>query len=210
MKNFIKTFFGMLAMIIAFASCSKSDDFSKLVEEQRIKDSIENARIENLKKEQAPQLKSFAIKNFTNPKLDTATGIWYDLIAEGDDASYAYQISSGGYLLYPTAVVNYKVNLLNGSDKGTLVDESKEGSPATFTINKERVILFWQFAFFPKKLSFQGKEVNIGGLTVKGLKKGSKIKAVAPSPFGYDQVVKDKVPANSPLYSEIEVISISN
>ncbi|MGJ1324292.1 FKBP-type peptidyl-prolyl cis-trans isomerase [Sphingobacterium faecium] len=210
MKNFTKTLFAMLAIIIAFASCSKSDDFSKLVEEQRIKDSIENARIENLKKEQAPQLKSFAIKNFTNPKLDTATGIWYDLIAEGDDASYAYQISSGGYLLYPTAVVNYKVNLLNGSDKGTLVDESKEGSPATFTINKERVILFWQFAFFPKKLSFQGKEVNIGGLTVKGLKKGSKIKAVAPSPFAYDQNSNEKVPKNSPLYSEIEVVSISN
>lgn len=210
MKNFTKIFFGMLAIIIALASCSKSDDFSKLAEEQRIKDSIENARIQNLLKEQAPQLKSFAIKNFTNPKLDTATGIWYDLIAEGDDASYAYQISSGGYLMYPTAVVNYKVNLLNGADKGNLVDESKEGSPATFTINRDRIILFWQFAFFPKKLSFQGNEVNIGGLTLKGLKKGSKIKAVAPSPFGYDQVAKDKVPANSPLYSEIEVLSISN
>jgi FKBP-type peptidyl-prolyl cis-trans isomerase FkpA len=208
MKNFTKIFFGMLAIIIALASCSKSDDFSKLAEEQRIKDSIENARIQNLLKEQAPQLKSFAIKNFTNPKLDTATGIWYDLIAEGDDASYTYQFYSNGTLIFPTVVTKYKVNLLNGADKGTLVDESKEGSPATFTLNG--VISAWKIAFFPKKMSFQGREANIGGLTAKGLKKGGKIKFVAPSPFGYDQVAKDKVPANSPLYSEIEVVSINN
>lgn len=208
MKNFTKILFGMLAMIIALASCSKSDDFSKLAEEQRIKDSIENARIQNILKTQAPQLKSFAMKNFTNPKLDTAKGIWYDLITEGEDASYTYQFQSNGALVFPTAVTKYKVTLLNGENQGTLVDESKEGTPATFTI--DRVIAAWQIAFFPKKMSFQGKDVNVGGLTIKGLKKGSKIKIVAPSYFGYDQTVKDKVPANSPLYSEIEVVSISN
>jgi len=206
MKNFTKTLCAMLAMIIALASCSKSDDFSKLAEEQRIKDSIENERIQNILK--TPQLKSFALKNFTNPKLDTAKGIWYDLITEGEDASYSYQFQSNGALVFPTAVTKYKVTLLNGENQGTLVDESKDGTPATFTL--DRVIAAWQIAFFPKKMAFQGKEVNVGGLTIKGLKKGSKIKIVAPSYFGYDQTVKDKVPANSPLYSEIEVVSISN
>ncbi|AIM38756.1 hypothetical protein KO02_20185 [Sphingobacterium sp. ML3W] len=207
MKNFTKILFGMLAVIIAFASCSKSDDYAKVAEEQRIKDSINNARIERIKAEQAPQLKSFAIKSFANPKIDSATGIWYDLIAEGEADSYTYQFYSDGRLIFPITTVNYKVTLLNGENIGALVDESKEGTPARFSTGN--VIPFWQLAFFPKKLSFQGQEINIGGLTLKGLKKGSKIKVVAPSPYGYDETANEKVPKNSPLYSEIEVISIN-
>ncbi|UIR56236.1 FKBP-type peptidyl-prolyl cis-trans isomerase [Sphingobacterium sp. SRCM116780] len=206
MKNFTKILFALLAVIIAFASCNKSDDFDKLAEEQRIKDSINNARIQKLIKDQAPQLKLFATKNFVNPKLDSTTGIWYDLIAEGEEASYTYQFNSNGSLMFPTVVTKYKVNLLNGQDKGALVDESKDDTPATFSV--AQVIPAWQIAFFPKKMSYNSKDINIGGLTSKGLKKGSKIKFVAPSPYGYDATVKDKVPANSPLYSEIEVTSI--
>ncbi|MGO3306332.1 MAG: FKBP-type peptidyl-prolyl cis-trans isomerase [Sphingobacterium sp.] len=49
----------------------------------------------------------------------------------------------------------------------------------------------------------------MAGLTTEGLRKGSVIKFVTPSPWAYDAKELEKIPANSPLYFEMEVVDIS-
>ncbi|GHE23844.1 FKBP-type peptidyl-prolyl cis-trans isomerase [Sphingobacterium griseoflavum] len=202
MKILIKLTFALIA-IATFSSCSKNSDldYQKVLEEQRIKDSINNARIEKILKEQAPTVKAFADQNMVDAKLDTATGIWFQVITEGDEASYTYKVLNNS-LIYPTITAKYKGTLLNG----TVFDQSEAGKDFTFPLMN--VIGAWQLAFFPKAITFNGNTYKIGGLTTSGLKKGAKIKIVTPSPWAYDARDSEKIPANSPLYFELEVVDI--
>ncbi len=189
--------------VATFSSCSKNNDldYEKALEEQRIQDSINNARIQKLLKEQAPAIKAFADANLVNAKLDTATGIWYQLILAGDDASYTYKVMNN-LLVAPIITAKYKGTLLDG----TVFDQSPTDKDFTSSLNN--VIGAWQLAFFPKTITFNGNNYKIGGLTASGLKKGGKIKFVTPSPWAYDAKASDKIPANSPLYFELEVVDL--
>ena len=62
----------------------------------------------------------------------------------------------------------------------------------------------WQIAFFPKKIG----DLNLGGLTVKGLSKGTKIRIITPSYWAYQNMSNSKIPANSSLDFTIEVVDI--
>ena len=50
--------------------------------------------------------------------------------------------------------------------------------------------------------------MKLGGLTEKGLQKGSKIHIMAPSLYGYQNQAVGTIPANSPLDFVIEVTDI--
>lgn len=211
-----KTFqvFGFIALIaIAFTSCKSNDfDFEKAKEEQRIKDSIEFARINKLLEEQAPELEAFAKAHFVNPVFDDSTGMWFEILAPGDDNSYNYSINSQG-IVAPNITVAYTGTLLNGK----VFDETgldEKGEKVTREFNLGNMIKAWHWAFLPKSFKSNGQEIKTVGITAKGLKKGSKIRFVTPSPWAYDRNArKDKdgvetIPANSPLYFEVEVTAI--
>jgi len=209
MKNVLKLIAIGLVGTFIFASCNKGSDFDyeKLQEEQRIKDSIENARVQKHIKDQAPALKAYATANFTNPILDTASGIWYDVITEGDQSSYTYRFSQQG-IVAPEVTVKYKGQLLNG----TVFDQTEADKSTTMSLG--RAIFAWQRMFVPKSISVNNQDYPTNmGVTPKGLKKNSKVKFVTPSPWAYDETEikkegKPTIPANSPLVFEIEVVDI--
>ncbi|MGK9118477.1 FKBP-type peptidyl-prolyl cis-trans isomerase [Olivibacter jilunii] len=207
MKHTNKILFLLFGVLIAFSACNKTD-FDELQREQERQDSIERARIEKLIAEQTPLLKAYVEDKWENPIRDTATGIWYEVLNPGQSDSYTYKRSSTGQIVVPTVEVKYKGQLLNG----TVFDETNDSlaNKKTFKTNLAQVIPAWQIAFLPRQIPYNGQNYPAGGLTANGLKKGSKIRFVTPSPWAYDEESRDKIPANSPLVFEIEVVDIND
>lgn len=211
MKHLNKLCLLTLGAIILFSACNKTD-FDELAREQKRQDSIEEARIKNLIKEQAPLLKAYVenpSNGWTNPILDTSRGIWYEILTRGQEDSYTYKRNGSGQIIAPTAEVKYKGQLLNG----TIFDQTDEQSTSkkTFTFSlAQDIIPAWKIAFLPQKIPYNGQDYAVGGLSLTGLKKGSKIRFVTPSPWGYDTETRPQIPANSPLVFEIEVVNISD
>jgi FKBP-type peptidyl-prolyl cis-trans isomerase FkpA len=102
----------------------------------------------------------------------TASGLYYILDKQG--GANAPNINS-------VVVANYKGYLTDG----TVFDESKTGSPATFAL--KAVIPGWQ-----------------EGLQLIGVK--GKIKLLIPSALGYGSTAKTSIPANSVLIFDIELV----
>jgi len=222
MKHLNKVLFLVLAAVIAFTSCSKSnnDDYEKYIKEEQRKDSIERARVKKLIAEQAPGLKDYvmdAANGWTKPLIDTATGIWFELENAGNVDAYKYKLVASNnqlYIQYPKVEVHYTGNLLNG----TQFDATKADTPAKFQLGYSvvnnmlipNVIDAWHRAFLPQKITFGTQDYNTGGLTLKGLQPGSIIRIAAPSVYGYDATAKGSIPANSPLVFRIEVIKVED
>lgn len=203
MKNLFKAFLLLTISLAVLASCSKSDDYDyeKAQEQQRIQDSLNNVRVQKLLVEQAPELEKFAKEKFDSPILNDSSGIWYEVTEPGEGPLFQYIVSNNG-INAPTVTVKYKGTLLDG----TVFDETKDGKPAEFSLGG--LIHAWQLAFLPEKIRYNGNDYPVNGLTKDGLRKGSKIRFVTPSPWAYDASTREKIPANSPLYFEIEVIDI--
>ncbi|TYR35001.1 peptidylprolyl isomerase [Sphingobacterium phlebotomi] len=211
MNNLSKLLFFFVLATMGFTSCSKSDDNgTDWAEEQRIRDSINNARIEALLEEQAPILKDFAEERLPGAVLDDSTGIWFKIHEPGEEGSYSYRLVPGSMgrlsLSNPTVKVKYVGKLLNGDvfDETTADDPKKE----TFSSPLGSLIVAWNYAFYPKEIRLNGNDYKIGGLTEKGLQKGAIIEFVAPSPYCYDNAASDDIPADSPLHFYIEVVDI--
>lgn len=205
MKKILKTLVLTLAVGTFFASCNKDTDNS-WYEEQELLRKKEIARIDSTLKAQAPLLKTYAEENFTNPTLDDSTGFWFEILTPATDQSYQYTLTSSGNWVTPIASVKYKGELMNG----TVFDEPSQ--PISMNIvqssqSQNGLIPAWVIAFRPKKITFNGTEFNTG-LIEGGLKKGHKIRFIAPSPYCYDNISRDKIPANSPLVFTIEVLDI--
>ena len=197
----------IFGLFLGLSACNNTD-FDQLQAEQNRQDSLERARIQKLLDEQAPLLEAYVhTQGWTNAILNKDRGIWYEVLNVGTNDSYAYKINYNGTvpaLVYPNIEVMYKGELLDG----TPFDETADGKTATLSLN--RVLLAWQLAFFPKSIYGNGQNNSVGGLTEKGLQKGAKIRFVTPSPWAYDAEVQDKIPANSPLVFEIEVVNITD
>lgn len=196
MKQIYALFLLLALASTSLVSCNKNDDYDKYLdlqeqEKQRIKEQIAL---------QKPLLAEYAKQHFENAKLDSNTGIWFEVLSPGDNNSYSYAYNTEG-LIFPNIKVAFKGELLNG----TVFEEATVTTPKIFGLKSR--IPAWQFAFFPYKIG----EYTIAGLTTTGLKKGSKIRFITNSIYGYDQLTSiEKVPANSPLIFTIEVLDISN
>lgn len=201
MKNLFGKLFVVLTIAVGFAACNDNDDW---YEEQLRQQELNQKRIDSTLNAQKPILQAYAMEHFENPVMNDSTGIWFDLIEAGDDDSYEYMIN-GQQIVVPTVTVKYKGELMNG----TVFDQTADDKTANFLIGRN-VIPAWQIAFLPKSINYNGSDVPIVGLTENGLKKGSKIKFIAPSPYCYDNNAREKIPANSPLVFEIEVVDIKN
>ncbi len=209
MKNITKFLMGFLCLGMIFTSCSKDNiDYDAINEKIR----QEQIRQYKTKKQQAQAIEDYAKANFTAPKFSSdSIGIWYEVINEGTGDPFDYA--------NPAKVsVNYKGELI---DK-TVFAATKEGTPANYsdlriTYNETAQGQFlgacWFFAFLPESVNSNGTENKLLGLLPKGLKKGSKIRLITPSVWGFDNrdyKIGDgpTIPANSPLVYEIEVVTI--
>lgn len=195
MKNFKISLIALLA-VVSVSSCMKDDN-------NYVDDSAaQRARIDSTLRAQKSILAEYAQENFENPVYNDSLQMWYEVITPATDNSFEYVIS--GYSFVPvTATVKYKGELLNG----TVFDESSTAT--AMTIGRGNWIQAFERAFWPKKVTVNSVDFY-PGLTPDGLKKGQKIRFVAPSPWCYDTVVKDKIPANSPLVFTIEVVDIKS
>lgn len=116
--------------------------------------------------------------------------IWYQYeeLNTGEDLyDYTYDDNT---LRWPRVKVNYVGRLLDG----TVFDEGED----TF-FDLQTLVGSWHVVFFP------GAQ---GGLLEKGLQVGDKIRFVMPSYWGFGPEAQPKIPANSPLDFEIEVLEL--
>ncbi|MCL4639376.1 MULTISPECIES: FKBP-type peptidyl-prolyl cis-trans isomerase [Olivibacter] len=211
MKHTNKILFLLFGVLIAFSACNKTD-FDEIRREQERQDSIRQARIRKVLAEQEPILRAYVQdpdNGWTNPRRSDSTGIWYEVLEPGQSDSYTYKLNSIGQIVAPTIEVKYKGQLLNG----TVFDQTSDSlaNKKTFKTNLgSNIIPAWVYAFIPSSFTYNGQNMPTFGLTSSGLKKGSKIRFVTPSPWGYDDKANEKIPANSPLVFEIEVVDIND
>ena len=149
-------------------------------------------------------ISEYVATNIPDATFQESTGIWFEVLAEGEPDSYQYKfVNKGNSLEAPIVRVKYKGVLLDGTQFDAVSDN--EG----MRMSLSGVIAAWQYSFFPKEIfNDTGELVEVGGLTPGGLKKGSKIRFVTPSLWAYREYGQGKVPANAPLDFTIEVLEI--
>ena len=178
--------------VFAISSCSKDSNDDGLADYEANK-----KRIEALLKEQAPILKEYAEENFgENAKMDSATGIWYEVVEQASDSTFEYT-ATGNSWVPVNATINYKGELLDGTEFDAQDDQAMD-------INN--VIAAWLQIFYPKNSNPNA----FSGILPDGLLVGNKIRFVAPSPYCYDNKVSEKIPADSPLVFTVEVLKLKN
>ncbi len=190
--NFIKQLFCLTIIISLFTACTK---------ESNVFDPI--AQFESEK----PIIKSYVNSNYPEMTLNDTTGIWFEIVDEGMPNSYEYKVvdTTNMYgqtvkaLRMPTITVRYTGKLISDN---SVFDSNTTTAGLTSKLNN--LIGAWQLAFIPKDIG----EFKFGGLTPSGLQIGSKIRIVTPSYYGYGASQQGKIPANSPLFFEIEVVNI--
>lgn len=190
-------FLGITAITLFIVSCSKNDDTPIFDDDAQFKaDSV--------------ALKNYVDNKFPDAQYDSLTGIWYEILAEGE-GNYQYKIvdTLNAKFLKFTPTVKYIGKLLSGS----IFDQTETDKTTTFEILtntgyyypfESTIIPAWTFAFAPKQIG----DLKLSGLTEKGLQKGAKIHIIAPSRWTYGNRATGKIPANSPLDFVIEVVDI--
>lgn len=223
----MKNLFSVLAIITflgaSFTSCNKDDfDYDKSIQDSKKQeeklDSIftsQKSLIENyVQTNFGPTAKEDTIKYYyTYLDKSIKRGLWYEILSEPTSNTFEYkgQVVSSYYGSYYTAILpkvklKYTAKLLNG----TVVASDIVGTPydlATLpstTLNKA-----WEFAFVPYSIQYNGKAQVTYGLTKDGLKQGSKIRVITPSPWAFGGTASEKIPANSILIYEFEVLEIN-
>ncbi len=186
---------GIAAIAFFFASCNKSDDTP-------VYDAAAQFKTDSV------TLKNYVSQNYPDAQYNSEIGIWYEILSEGT-ANYTYKLTDtldGKYLKFKPSV-KYVGKLLNG----TIFDQTDTAKEFEILTNTgyqypfySTIIPAWTFAFAPEKIG----DMKLGGLTEKGLQKGSKIHIMVPSLYSYQNQAVGTIPANSPLDFVIEVTDI--
>ncbi|WP_164109316.1 MULTISPECIES: FKBP-type peptidyl-prolyl cis-trans isomerase [Sphingobacterium] len=194
MKKILTNIVSAFGLILLISSCSKNEDTfdaaTRFEEEKGI-------------------IATYAKSKYPNMNISSdTTGIWFEVINPGEEGSYEYKVIDTVYNGYNTKMVRpaditvrYTGKLISNE---TVFDSNT--SEAGMSGKTTDYISAWYYAFMPKSIG----EHKIGGLTLKGLQKGSKIRIITPSYFAYGNSSVGTIPANSPLYFEIEVVSIKD
>ncbi|WP_090970274.1 FKBP-type peptidyl-prolyl cis-trans isomerase [Parapedobacter composti] len=164
-----------------------------------------------------PIVRAYAEANLGNPRFHEETGIWYEVVAPGDGA-YQYKLvsnpnnPSNRVIEAPDITVIYTGTLV---ETDVVVESNDDDGGDKKSLGN--VPAAWQFAFLPEEILYDEdgelldepiKFANSGGLTEEGLTAGSVIRIVSPSFYIYGNQSVGSVPANSPMYYEIEVVAI--
>ncbi|WDF68256.1 hypothetical protein PQ465_18415 [Sphingobacterium oryzagri] len=216
MKNLFKPLFALAIIAATFTSCMEKDntdyDAENLKSEQRM-DSLLSAENNRIQTYLAANSASAWIKDtitFSYRFLDKkpTRGIYYQVVSEPTDNTYEYKITNTGAslsIVMPKLKLKYKASLLDG----TVVQSDETGSDYSLGVSNPAIFNdAWFYSFLPYSIKFNNQDYYIYGLTKNGLKKGSKFKMVTPSLWAFKSSSTAKMPANSPLVYEFEVMTI--
>ncbi len=221
MKKLFTQLFALVIIGTAFTSCMKNDDTDYEAENIKIEERIDSIlnedkrRIERFMNENGNfNLVEDSINiNYNYIAKKSKRGIWYEVVksaSEESEKAYQYSLNNSGTdLTYPKVKLKYTAKLLDG----TVVQEDEEGSIYDLGVRSTNIIkTIWDYSFFPYSIKFNGRDIKIAGLTKNGLKEGSILKVITPSLWAYGDkevtVNGKKIPANSSLVYEFEVLSI--
>jgi len=193
--NFLKPIFYLTILSFLFLSCAKEEMFDPI-------DQFETEK---------PLIKSYANTNY--PEMvysNDETGIWYELLEQGEEDSYEYKtqdvINNYGQTVkaikMPTITIRYTGKLISNNS----VFDSNIDKQEPLVSKLDDLIPAWYFTFIPKSIGSS----QFGGLTPNGLQKGSVIRIITPSYYGYGNRNMGTIPPNSPLFFEIEVLDIKD
>jgi FKBP-type peptidyl-prolyl cis-trans isomerase FkpA len=215
MKNLFKPLLVLAILAVTFTSCMKNDNTDYDAENLR-----REQQLDSLLSAQATLIEAYVKSNYTKAEQDTVSqaltylnkkvkrGFWFEIDSSATDNSYTYGFDNNGALRFPKVKVKYKAFLLSG---GEPVRSDIVGSDYLLNIsssNASIVNYVWQMSFFPYSIRFNGNDRVLQGLTKNGLKKGNKFKVVTPSIYAFGATSVDKIPANSPIAYEFEVLGI--
>ena len=147
-----------------------------------------------------PIIEEYANEKLSNPEFSEEWGIWFEILDPGETDSYEYKIV-GNSIEAPRIAVRYTGRLV---PDGTQFDENN--SDAGWETSLASTILGWHYTFLPKEIDGE----SVRGLTQEGLQVGSRIRVVIPSYLAYGNQAREKIPANTPLDFEIEVLAIAS
>lgn len=229
----MKKLLGIIVVAIlgttAITSCNKADDNDY---QKQLEEAIQNdKKLDSLFSAEALEIQKYMRDNsetFLNPQEDTVTvrfqyiektikrGIWYSIEETGIEDSYEYkgQLVNSIYGTYfapilPKVKLQYTAKLLNGTTvQSDVTGSSYNLSEMAQQANPNIYNNAWRLSFIPYIIKYNGTDEIVGGLTAKGLKKGSKIKVITPSYWAFGTRKVGDIPANSPLVYEFTVLEI--
>ena len=202
MKHLFKAFFAIALSASVLTSCNKEGDAF---------DPLEQLEIEKV------QIKEYVEKNYPNAQQYEDTGLWYEIMEPGEADSYTYKVTdaaSGQKWINAEGIVNYRGKLVSN---GTVFDETQDPTKGTtlpirvnLNTGDKSVITAWIHAFTPKTIKVGEQDTDIGIIFTNGAQTGAKFRIITPSIYAYGNQVYGKIPANSPLDFEIEVLKMQD
>ncbi|HLR49698.1 MAG TPA: FKBP-type peptidyl-prolyl cis-trans isomerase [Candidatus Sphingobacterium stercoripullorum] len=203
MKNLIKAAALAVTGAVMFSSCMK---------EGEVFDPSEQLEIER------PLIKEYVEENYPNAKELNETGIWYEIIEEGELGEHTYEVIdtlNSKWIAADVAMV-YTGKLV---EDGTTFDKTED------TVAGDTLQVAWNLstgepfliqgflqALLPKEITVtQGEKdqtLKLGYLFEEGAQPGAHFRIIMPSYYGYGNQTTGKIPANSPLDFEVKVLDI--
>ena len=151
---------------------------------------------------EAPIIEKYVEEHMPNAQYHEPTGIWYEVVSEGDGELFEYRN------IFPIVHVNYTGELLDGREFDS--DDSEEG----VKMNLGGIIPAWQWVFLPTEVLYDpngdklDNPLEFDGIFANGLQKGSVVRFVTPSPWAYRDQSNGIIQPNSPLYFEVKLVDI--
>ncbi|TDQ75745.1 FKBP-type peptidyl-prolyl cis-trans isomerase [Sphingobacterium yanglingense] len=189
----------MISLLVLVSSCNKN---------QETFDPVAQLEVEK------PIIEAYVKKNYPNAVQHETTGIWYEVMESPEEANYKYPLKDtlNQKWIWTEGTINYKGKLISN---GTIFDQTKDPAVGTelplymsLTSGQGSVITAWLMAFYPKKVTVESKEINLGMIFEKGAQEGAKFRIITPSYYAYGNRAAGSIPANSPLEFEIEVLKL--
>lgn len=166
-----------------------------------------------------PIVRQYALNYLTMPDSINILGaqLYYEVVNTGDPASYQYKTvpnpnnPSQDMVELPDLTLIFEGSLIQSND---VVHSNEDAEGDEVSLSRNNLPTAWQAALLPQEIRYDedgeplSEPIEIGGITRDGLKAGGIIRIVSPSYLLYGNSSFGNIPANSPMYYEIEVVNI--
>lgn len=203
MKNLIKAAALAVTGAVMFSSCMK---------EGEVFDPYEQLELER------PLIEEYVAENYPNAKEYEDTGIWYEIIEEGEAGEHTYEVSDtlNSKWIAADVVMSYTGKLVEDGTTFDKTDDIAVGDTLQVALNLSNgqgtMIQGMLLGLLPKEIEVteggEEKKITLGHVFEEGAQPGAHFRIIMPSLYGYGNQSQGKIPANSPLDFEIKVLDL--